>query len=416
MVLSLISRVFGTKHERDIKRMWPLVEEINEQSGRMRELSDEALRLKTADFRARLEAGETEDGLLPEAFAVVKETCRRLVGQTWDVCGIPITWDMVPFDVQLLGAIVLHDGKIAEMATGEGKTLVATMPIYLNALSGKGVHLVTVNDYLARRDSEWMGRVYEFLGLTVGCIQNGMDFAERRAAYACDVTYGTNNEFGFDYLRDNMKFELESMVQRGHVYAIVDEVDSILIDEARTPLIISGPSEENTDIYYRCNRVIPHLTKGTEEKDKHGNKFTTGDYLVDEKARTAVLTEEGVAKAEKYLGVENLYELPNIDQLHGVEQALRAHALYRRDVDYMIKDGQVLIVDEFTGRVLPGRRWSDGLHQAVEAKENVRIERENQTLATITLQNYFRLYEKLAGMTGTADTEASEFHQIYKLD
>jgi preprotein translocase subunit SecA len=290
------------------------------------------------------------------------------------------------------------------------------MPVYLNALTGRGVHVVTVNDYLARRDAEWMGKIYQFLGLTVGCIQNSMLDDERQQVYRCDVTYGTNNEFGFDYLRDNMKFELESMVQRGHVYAIVDEVDSILIDEARTPLIISGPSEENTEIYYKCNRVIPHLALGKEEKDKYGNKTTTGDYLVDEKSRTAVLTEEGVAKAEKLLRVENLYDLTNIDLLHGAEQALRAHALYKKDVDYMIRDGQVLIVDEFTGRVLPGRRWSDGLHQAVEAKEGVRIERENQTLATITLQNYFRLYEKLAGMTGTADTEASEFHQIYKLD
>jgi preprotein translocase subunit SecA len=312
--------------------------------------------------------------------------------------------------------MVLHEGKIAEMKTGEGKTLVATMPVYLNALAGRGVHVVTVNDYLARRDADWMGRIYTFLGLTVGCIQNSLQDAERQAAYAADVTYGTNNEFGFDYLRDNMKFDLESMVQRGHVYAIVDEVDSILIDEARTPLIISGPSEQNTDVYHRCNRVIPHLVKGEEHKDKHGNKWTTGDYLVDEKARTAVMTEEGVAKAEKYLNVDNLYDLNNVDLLHGVEQALRAHALYRRDVEYMIKDGQVLIVDEFTGRILPGRRWSDGLHQAVEAKEGVRIEAENQTYATITLQNYFRLYEKLAGMTGTADTEAAEFHQIYKLD
>jgi preprotein translocase subunit SecA len=323
---------------------------------------------------------------------------------------------MRPFDVQLIGGMVLHQGKISEMKTGEGKTLVATMPVYLNALTGRGVHVVTVNDYLARRDAEWMGKIYRFLGMSVGCIQNSMLDDERQKVYASDITYGTNNEFGFDYLRDNMKFEIETMVQRGHVFAIVDEVDSILIDEARTPLIISGPSEENTEIYYRCNRIIPRLKQGTEEKDKDGNKYTTGDFIVDEKARTAHLTEEGVAKAEKAVGVENLYDLTNIDLLHGIEQALRAHTLYKKDVDYMIKDGQVLIVDEFTGRVLPGRRWSDGLHQAVEAKENVKIERENQTLATITLQNYFRLYEKLAGMTGTADTEASEFHQIYKLD
>jgi len=417
MIDRLLARVFGTQHERDIKKMLPRVERINALEPAVKALSDDALRGKTAEFRARIDKalqGVHEedlkaaraavlDELLEEAFGVAREASVRALG-------------MRPFDVQLIGGMVLHSGKIAEMKTGEGKTLVGTMPVYLNALTGRGVHVVTVNDYLARRDAEWMGRIYKFLGLTVGCIQNSLLDDERKAAYACDVTYGTNNEFGFDYLRDNMKFELENMVQRGHVFAIVDEVDSILIDEARTPLIISGPSEENTDVYYKVNRVIPHLVKGAEEKDKHGNKSTTGDYLVDEKARTAHLTEEGVAKAEKFLGIDNMYELQNIDLLHGVEQALRAHALYRRDVDYMLKDGQVLIVDEFTGRVLPGRRWSDGLHQAVEAKENVKIERENQTLATITLQNYFRLYEKLAGMTGTADTEASEFHQIYKLD
>jgi preprotein translocase subunit SecA len=417
MIDRLLAKVFGTQHERDIKKLAPRVERINALEPAMQALSDEALRGKTVEFRARIAKaleGVPEDDrkaardavldeILEEAFAVSREASVRALG-------------MRPFDVQLIGGMVLHQGKIAEMKTGEGKTLVATMPVYLNALSGRGVHVVTVNDYLARRDAEWMGKIYTFLGLTVGCIQNHLLDDERKAAYACDVTYGTNNEFGFDYLRDNMKFELENMVQRGHVYAIVDEVDSILIDEARTPLIISGPSEENTEIYYRCNRVIPHLAKGSEEKDKYGNKTTTGDYLIDEKARTAVLTEEGVAKAEKYLGIDNMYDLSNIDVLHGVEQALRAHTLYKRDVDYMIKDGQVLIVDEFTGRVLPGRRWSDGLHQAVEAKENVKIERENQTLATITLQNYFRLYEKLAGMTGTADTEAAEFHQIYKLD
>jgi preprotein translocase subunit SecA len=417
MIDRLLAKVFGTQHERDIKKMLPRVERINALEPAMKALSDEAFKGKTEEFRARiakaLEGIHEEDlkatraavldELLEETFAVAREASVRALG-------------MRPFDVQLIGGMVLHSGKIAEMKTGEGKTLVGTMPVYLNALTGRGVHVVTVNDYLARRDAEWMGRIYKFLGLTVGCIQNSLLDDERKAAYACDVTYGTNNEFGFDYLRDNMKFELENMVQRGHVFATVDEVDSILIDEARTPLIISGPSEENTDVYYKVNRVIPSLVKGAEEKDKHGNKSTTGDYLVDEKARTAVLTEEGVAKAEKFLGIDNMYELHNIDLLHGVEQALRAHALYRRDVDYMLKDGQVLIVDEFTGRVLPGRRWSDGLHQAVEAKENVKIERENQTLATITLQNYFRLYEKLAGMTGTADTEASEFHQIYKLD
>jgi preprotein translocase subunit SecA len=417
MIDRVLTKIFGTQHERDIKKLMPRVRAINALEPSVQALSDEALRSKTAEFRSRLASAlegvpEEEqkaardrvlDELLNEAFAVVREASVRTLG-------------MRPFDVQLIGGMVLHQGKIAEMKTGEGKTLVATMPVYLNALAGRGVHVVTVNDYLARRDADWMGRIYRFLGLTVGCIQNSLLDDERREAYGCDVTYGTNNEFGFDYLRDNMKFELESMVQRPHAYAIVDEVDSILIDEARTPLIISGPSEENTEIYYRCNRVIPHLAKGSEEKDKYGNKITTGDYLVDEKSRTAVLTEEGVAKAERLIKVENLYDLNNIDLLHGVEQALRAHTLYKKDVDYMIKDGQVLIVDEFTGRVLPGRRWSDGLHQAVEAKEGVKIERENQTLATITLQNYFRLYEKLAGMTGTADTEASEFAEIYKLD
>jgi preprotein translocase subunit SecA len=417
MIDRVLAKVFGTQHERDIKKLLPRVERINALEPSIQKLSDDELSGKTAELKARLaeklegvpeeELKEARaralDELLEEAFAVVREASVRALG-------------MRPFDVQLIGGMVLHQGKISEMKTGEGKTLVATMPVYLNALTGRGVHVVTVNDYLARRDADWMGKIYRFLGLSVGCIQNSLSDEERKRQYACDVTYGTNNEFGFDYLRDNMKFELESMVQRGHVYAIVDEVDSILIDEARTPLIISGPSEENTENYYKCNRIIPRLVKGEETKDKYGNKVTTGDYLVDEKSRTAVLTEEGVAKAEKLLGVKNLYELTAIDLLHGTEQALRAHALYRKDVDYMLKDGQVLIVDEFTGRVLPGRRWSDGLHQAVEAKEGVRIERENQTLATITLQNYFRLYEKLAGMTGTADTEAGEFHQIYKLD
>ncbi len=417
MIDRVLTKIFGTQHERDIKKLMPRVRAINALEPSIKALSDEALRGKTTEFRARVKSaleGVAEedlkeararalDEILEEAFAVVREASVR-------------TLQMRPFDVQLIGGMVLHQGKISEMKTGEGKTLVATMPVYLNALTGRGVHVVTVNDYLARRDADWMGKIYRFLGLTVGCIQNSLTDEERQKAYGCDVTYGTNNEFGFDYLRDNMKFEIESMVQRGHVYAIVDEVDSILIDEARTPLIISGPSEENTDIYYQCNRVIPYLKLGKEEKDKYGNKTTTGDYLVDEKSRTAVMTEEGVARAEKLLKVDNLYDLTNIDLLHGTEQALRAHSLYKKDVDYMIKDGQVLIVDEFTGRVLPGRRWSDGLHQAVEAKEGVRIERENQTLATITLQNYFRMYEKLAGMTGTADTEAAEFHQIYKLD
>jgi preprotein translocase subunit SecA len=320
------------------------------------------------------------------------------------------------FDVQLIGGMVLHEGKIAEMRTGEGKTLVATLPVVLNALSGRGVHVVTVNDYLAKRDAEWMGRIYRFLGLSVGCIQNQMEDAERKAAYRYDITYGTNNEFGFDYLRDNMKFEVDNMVQRKHVYAIVDEVDSILVDEARTPLIISGPSELSIDLYYQVDYIIPKLTKGEEIKDKYGNKSTTGDYLLDEKAHTASLTEDGVGKAEKLLGVPNLYDPANIETLHAVQQALRAHTLYQLDDHYIIKDGQVIIVDEFTGRLMPGRRWSDGLHQAVEAKEKVKIEAENQTLATITLQNYFRMYEKLAGMTGTAETEADEFAHIYGLD
>src|SRR5437867_5104338 len=417
MIDRVLAKVFGTQHERDIKKLLPRVERINALEPSLQKLSDDELSGKTAELKARLaeklegvleeELKEARaralDDLLEEAFAVVREASVRALG-------------MRPFDVQLIGGMVLHQGKISEMKTGEGKTLVATMPVYLNAIAGRGVHVVTVNDYLARRDADWMGKIYRFLGLTVGCIQNSLTDEERQRAYGCDVTYGTNNEFGFDYLRDNMKFEIESMVQRGHSYAIVDEVDSILIDEARTPLIISGPSEENTDIYYQVNRIIPSLKQGKEEKDKYGNKTTTGDYLVDEKSRTAVLTEEGVARAEKHLGIDNMYDLQNIDLLHGVEQALRAHTLYKKDVDYMLKDGQVLIVDEFTGRVLPGRRWSDGLHQAVEAKEGVRIERENQTLATITLQNYFRMYEKLAGMTGTADTEAGEFHQIYKLD
>jgi preprotein translocase subunit SecA len=304
----------------------------------------------------------------------------------------------------------LHQGRIAEMKTGEGKTLMATLPVYLNALSGKGVHVVTVNDYLARRDSEWMGEIYRFLGLTVGVIQHGLTDAERKRAYASDITYGTNNEMGFDYLRDNMKFDLESMVQRGHHYAIVDEVDSILIDEARTPLIISGAAEESTDKYYRIDRIIPRLTKGEEIDEGDGKKSTTGDFLVDEKGHSVSLTDDGVEKVERLLGIKNLYDPANMEVLHGVNQGLRAHALYQRDVDYLVENGKVIIVDEFTGRLMPGRRWSDGLHQAVEAKEGVKIERENQTLATITIQNYFRMYNKLAGMTGSADTESVEFN------
>ncbi len=416
MIDKVLTAIFGSKHERDVKRMLPAVQQINSLEPEISKMSDEQLRGKTVEFRERMrpvvealdarkkevprddaavkgaqaDLQEALNDLLPEAFAVCREAAKR-------------TLNMRHFDVQLMGGIVLHNGKISEMKTGEGKTLVATLPVYLNALTGRGVHVVTVNDYLARRDSEWMGRVYKFLGLTVGVIQNPHGDRERQEAYRCDVTYGTNNEFGFDYLRDNMKFDLEAMVQRDPVYAIVDEVDSILIDEARTPLIISGPSEERVDKYYAADRIIPRLGK---EKD----------YQVDEKQHTAVLTEEGVLHAEKLLGGIELYDPANMDWLHAVNQALRAHTLYKRDVEYMLKDGEVLIVDEFTGRLMPGRRWSDGLHQAVEAKEGVKIEAENQTLATITFQNLFRMYEKLAGMTGTADTEAAEFDKIYNLE
>jgi preprotein translocase subunit SecA len=414
-----LSKIFGTKHERDVKALVPRVAEIAALEPAFAPLSDDALRSRLREIKERVQSAlstlpeeleerrarvkEVLDAELVEVFAIVREAGKRTLEQRH-------------YDVQMMGGIVLHQGKIAEMRTGEGKTLVATLPVTLNALAGRGVHVVTVNDYLARRDAEWMGQIYTFLGLTVGCIQHDMDDEARREAYRCDITYGTNNEFGFDYLRDNMKFEIAQMVQRGHVYAIVDEVDSILIDEARTPLIISGPSEGDTDIYYKCDRIIPKLVRGEEVKDKYGNKTTTGDYLLDEKAHTSSLTEEGVTKCERLIGVENLYDPTNIDILHACQQALRAHTLYKRDVAYVVKDGQVIIVDEFTGRLMPGRRWSDGLHQAVEAKEGVKIERENQTLATITLQNYFRMYEKLAGMTGTADTEASEFEKIYKLD
>src|SRR5688572_9636777 len=409
---TLLAKVIGTQNERELKRIRPLIAEINAKEDQIKALSDESLRLKTTEFRQRFANGETLDDLLPEAFAVVREAGRR-------------TLNMRHFDVQLIGGIVLHRGKIAEMKTGEGKTLVATLPAYLNALEGKGVHVVTVNDYLARRDSEWMGRIYRFLGMSVGVIQHDLNDQERQVAYACDITYGTNNEFGFDYLRDNMKFDLSQYVQRGHHYAIVDEVDSILIDEARTPLIISGPAEESTDLYYEVDRIIPRLTpgavtQGNVKAEDREELEKTGDYLKDEKHKTVTLTESGMAKAEKMLAHRlqpgGLYDPANMPLLHHVNQALRAHTLFRLDVDYMIKDGQVVIVDEFTGRLMPGRRWSDGLHQAVEAKEKVKIERENQTLATVTFQNYFRKYSKLAGMTGTADTEAEEFAKIYKLD
>ncbi len=403
MINTILTKVFGSQHEREVKKLLPSVAAINEMESQIKALSDAELRAKTVEFKSQIEAGATTEDLLVPAFAVAREAAWRAV-------------HMRPFDVQLMGGMVLHRGRIAEMKTGEGKTLVATLPVYLNALEGKGVHVVTVNDYLARRDADWMGQIYRYLGLSVGVIQHDMPDGDRKHAYACDVTYGTNNEFGFDYLRDNMKFELESMVQRGHHYAIVDEVDSILIDEARTPLIISGPSEESVDKYYRIDRIIPRLVKGEEIDEGDGKKSTTGDYVVDEKAHQVSLTDEGVEKVEQLLGIRNLYEPENMEILHGVNQAVRAHALYKRDVDYLIKDGKVVIVDEFTGRMMPGRRWSDGLHQAVEAKEGVKIERENQTLATITFQNYFRMYKKLSGMTGTADTEASEFGEIYKLD
>ncbi|MCL4839223.1 MAG: preprotein translocase subunit SecA, partial [Thermoanaerobaculia bacterium] len=399
----VLTKIFGTKHERDVKRLQPLVAAINALEPSIRALDDEGLRRRTAELRERVDQGAPLDDLLVPAFATVREAGRRVL-------------DMRHFDVQLVGGIVLHQGKIAEMRTGEGKTLVATLPVYLNALTGKGVHVVTVNDYLARRDSEWMGQIYRFLGMSVGVVQHDIPDAERRRSYRSDITYATNNEIGFDYLRDNMKFDLESMVQRGHHFAIVDEVDSILIDEARTPLIISGPSEESVDKYYRIDRIIPRLTRGEEKQERDGSKYTTGDFVVDEKAHTVALTEEGVTKVEKLLAIDNLYDIENMDLLHGVQQALRAHHLYQRDVDYLLKDGQVVIVDEFTGRMMPGRRWSDGLHQAVEAKEGVKIERENQTLATVTFQNFFRMYEKLGGMTGTAATEATEFEHIYKLD
>ncbi len=390
MIGSLIKKIVGSKNERELKRIQPIIQRINQIEPKIGPLTDDQLRAKTLEFRERIDREEPLEEVLPEAFAVVREAARRTLGERH-------------FDVQLIGGIILHEGKIAEMATGEGKTLVSTLPAYLNALKGKGVHIVTVNDYLAKRDSEWMGVIYRLLGLSVGVILHELDDRERKEAYGRDITYGTNNEFGFDYLRDNMKFNLEDYVQRDLNYAIVDEVDSILIDEARTPLIISGPAEESTDKYYKINRIIPSLKQGK-------------DYQLEEKSHTAFLTEEGVLHVEKLLHVENLYDPRNIETLHHVNQALRAHTLFKKDVDYVVKEGQVVIVDEFTGRLMPGRRWSDGLHQAVEAKENVRIENENQTLATVTFQNYFRMYKKLAGMTGTADTEAAEFRKIYNLD
>ena len=390
MLNFILQKTFGSKNDRELRRLAPLVDQITSLEPAMRKLTDADLAAKTPHFRERLDRGEPLDDLLPEAFAVAREGSLRALG-------------MRPFDVQLIGGIVLHQGKIAEMKTGEGKTLVAVLPAYLNALTGKGVHVVTVNDYLARRDTRWMGGVFDFLGLQVGTIIHGLNDEERRQAYNADVTYGTNNEFGFDYLRDNMKFALSDYCQREFNFAIVDEVDSILIDEARTPLIISGPAEESTNLYYILNRVAQQLKQEQ-------------DFTVDEKARSVLITEGGIAHAEKLLNIENLYDPSNIEVLHHLNQALKAHQLFQRDDAYIVKEGQVIIVDEFTGRLMPGRRYSDGLHQALEAKEGVRIENENQTLATITFQNYFRMYDKLAGMTGTADTEAEEFKKIYKLD
>jgi len=407
-MIKILEKIFGTKNERELKRYFKIVEEINALEPRISKLSDEELKAKTDEFKERLTKGETLDDILTEAFATVREAAKRTLG-------------MRHFDVQIVGGIVLHEGKIAEMKTGEGKTLVATLAAYLNALEGKGVHLVTVNDYLARRDVQWMGPVYNFLGLSVGVIQPDTSFlydpnyrvqdkrfdrlrtCTKKEAYLADITYGTNNEFGFDYLRDNMRYSIDELCQRELNYAIVDEVDSILIDEARTPLIISGPSEESTDIYYAVNRIIKYLK-------------TDEDFKLDEKLKTVVLTEQGSRKAEKLLGIDNLYKPSNIQIVHHINQAIRAHYFFKKDVDYVVKDGKVIIVDEFTGRILPGRRWSDGLHQAIEAKEGLKIEAENQTLATITFQNYFRMYNKLAGMTGTADTEAAEFAEIYNLE
>ncbi|OQW50658.1 MAG: preprotein translocase subunit SecA [Proteobacteria bacterium SG_bin7] len=390
MLRSLAAKIFGTKHDRDMKKVRPVVAQINALESEIKKLTDEQLREKTNEFKQRLAKGETLDDILPEAFAVCREASSRVL-------------KMRHYDVQLIGGIILHRGNISEMKTGEGKTLVATLPVYLNALAGKGVHVVTVNDYLAKRDSEWMGRLYKFLGLTVGIIVHELNDKERQVSYNSDITYGTNNEFGFDYLRDNMKFDIADYVQRPLNYAIVDECDSILIDEARTPLIISGPAEGSTEKYLIVNKVIPHL-----KKDIH--------FVMEEKSKTASLSEEGNAKVEELLGIENLYDPGHIDLLHHVYQGLKAYHLYKRDVDYMVRDNEVIIVDEFTGRLMPGRRWSDGLHQAIEAKESVAVKNENQTLATITFQNYFRMYKKLSGMTGTADTEAVEFKKIYSLD
>ncbi len=401
--MSILSKIFGDPNEKELKKLWPIVEEVNKFEKTYQKLSDTELKAKTEEFKKRVKDGEKLDNLLPEAFAVVKNACRRLIGKTWEAGGSEITWNMIPFDVQILGGIVLHQGQISEMKTGEGKTLVATMPIYLNALTDKGVHVITVNDYLASRDSEWMGQVYRFLGLTTGTIVHDLNLDDRRAAYKADVTYGTNNEFGFDYLRDNMVTNPKQRVQRGLNYTIVDEVDSILIDEARTPLIISAPDMESTSKYRDFARLIPNLKENT-------------DYNIDHKLRVATLTEKGITKMEGLLGVKNIYEEKGIETVHHLEQALKAQVLFQRDRDYVVKNGEIIIVDEFTGRLMAGRRYSEGLHQAIEAKENVTVQQESKTLATITFQNYFRMYNKLAGMTGTAVTEAGEFAEIYKLE
>ena len=404
--MGILDKLFGTRSEREVKRLLPTVDKIEALSDEYAALSDEALRAKTEEFKARYQSGETLDDLLPEAFAAVREASWRVLG-------------MKPFRVQLIGGIVLHQGRIAEMKTGEGKTLVAVLPAYLNAITGEGVHIITVNDYLARRDSEWMGKVHRFMGLSVGLIVHGLTGAERRAAYAADITYGTNNEMGFDYLRDNMALYKEDMVQRGHAFAIVDEVDSILIDEARTPLIISGQGDESTDLYRRADDFVSRLKKlvvaSVDEKEEESDDIDA-DYIVDEKARTATLTARGIAKAEAAFNLENLADMENSTLSHHINQALKAHGVMRRDIDYVVKDGEIIIVDEFTGRLMLGRRYSEGLHQAIEAKEHVDVQKENKTLATITFQNYFRLYGKLSGMTGTALTEQEEFQSIYALD
>ena len=404
--MGLITKLFGTYSERELKQIYPVVDKIEALETDCKALTDAQLAAKTPEFKSRLEQGETLDDLLPEAFAVVREAAHRVLG-------------LRPYRVQLVGGVVLHQGRIAEMKTGEGKTLVATLPAYLNALTGRGVHIVTVNDYLAKRDSEWMGKVYRFLGLTVGLIVHGLDKAQRQAAYAADITYGTNNEMGFDYLRDNMSLYARELVQRGHNFAIVDEVDSILIDEARTPLIISGMGEKSTQMYDMAEMFVQGLKKmviaETDEKAEEDVNLDA-DYVVDEKARTATLTARGIAKAEEFFHVENLSDPENATTSHHINQAIKAHGVMKRDIDYVIKDGQVIIVDEFTGRLMFGRRYSEGLHQAIEAKERVKVERESKTLATITFQNYFRLYNKLSGMTGTALTEEEEFGAIYKLD